>query len=916
MRSLYRFNATIDHRSLGLFRIGLGLMLLVDLALRWPHALAFYSSQGILPDAGIVGETGRWRLAFPLAWHDSPLFVYVVFTATLVFYLLFTLGMWTRVATVLTWLAFLTLRHRNPLVTIGADQVMACLLLWSIWLPLGARFSFDALRRRYRRLAKVSPARVADLPAEEDSPSSHTSLAGLAIVLQIAIIYLGTALQKTGDSWWPDGTAVYFTLHMDQSIHGFAAWLREKPLIWLQAMTWVTLVVEYAAAPLILSPWGQPWLRRLIIVALTLLHVGIAVTLKASTFSYVMIASYALLLTERDWQALVALGRRWTRAVTCYYDDSCGICERACRAVQCCDAFGRITFIGNSDSSQFRHEISVPLTERTIIVIDNETGRQEIEARGAALVSRALTPPWHIFRLMALPGCVQVANVVYRLVARNRHRISAACGWGACGLRPPESTPAAPEDVSATPTLRSHAWVAPVVAVLLLFSLVAAYNENVALPYAEQGLPQVDPGGAVSHFTGFTRTFQQWNMFAPDPPRNDGWWVLWTESEAGTRVTWPDQVAHDLDREGVPVSCSWPLPHISLWRTYLKHQFVSREREEQPRILEMRRQLFRWLAQTWISQKLLGSRAELDAERIGLTYIRQITADPGQEELPTQAVELGALDLSSQEFQASASPDVVITWYANGKKRDEGAYSENTREGVWRFWRRSGELDAIGSYQKGFKHGPWREWQENGGWEAGPYVKGQRDGEWVHYYPDGERQQVGTYRQGKREGEWEMWFPDGKLQSRSGFRQDQQHGEAVQWHAGGKVAKRGTFVNGQRHGTWQTFYASGQPALEGEFQRDRPDGPVTSWHPNGQPKEKGTYRQGQRAGTWTNWYENGQKSQEGEFRAGQQHGTWTYWHPNGQKGHEGEFRAGQKVGVWLRWNREGEEIFRQDFGGQ
>src|SRR5262245_7739405 len=39
----------LDPRSLALFRIGLGLTLLVDLAGRWPDLVAHYTDDGVLP---------------------------------------------------------------------------------------------------------------------------------------------------------------------------------------------------------------------------------------------------------------------------------------------------------------------------------------------------------------------------------------------------------------------------------------------------------------------------------------------------------------------------------------------------------------------------------------------------------------------------------------------------------------------------------------------------------------------------------------------------------------------------------------------------------------------------------------------------------------------------------------------------
>ena len=54
--AVIRTYLTIDGRSLGLFRIGLALLLLVDLARRFPHVRDFYTNVGLLPN-----HTVLWR---------------------------------------------------------------------------------------------------------------------------------------------------------------------------------------------------------------------------------------------------------------------------------------------------------------------------------------------------------------------------------------------------------------------------------------------------------------------------------------------------------------------------------------------------------------------------------------------------------------------------------------------------------------------------------------------------------------------------------------------------------------------------------------------------------------------------------------------------------------------------------------
>ena len=63
---------------------------------------------------------------------------------------LFTLGVCTRVTSVLTWLAALAYIQRNPLALFGQDTMMNLCLFYLMFAPCGATWSVDWLVRRYR----------------------------------------------------------------------------------------------------------------------------------------------------------------------------------------------------------------------------------------------------------------------------------------------------------------------------------------------------------------------------------------------------------------------------------------------------------------------------------------------------------------------------------------------------------------------------------------------------------------------------------------------------------------------------------------------------------------------------------------------------------------------------------------------
>jgi hypothetical protein len=117
--------------------------------------------------------------------------------------------------------------------------------------------------------------------------------------LQIAAIYLVAFLTKTGETW-RDGSAVERVLAASDWARGLGPWLGGHPG-WCRALTYATLVVEGAFAPLVLLPLLVPaqwasWLRWSALAAGLALHLGIFFTMRIGVFSLVMPLSYLAFL--------------------------------------------------------------------------------------------------------------------------------------------------------------------------------------------------------------------------------------------------------------------------------------------------------------------------------------------------------------------------------------------------------------------------------------------------------------------------------------------------------------------------------------------------------------------------------------------------------------------------------------------
>jgi hypothetical protein len=291
----------LDPRSLGLVRIYLGCVLLADLLRRIPHLRTWYTNDGPLPNHVLL-----WR---PYADYQFSLFflashrgeAVLLFVLCGLVFALFTCGYRTRLMHVLSLIAICSLHNRVAILEDGSEVTTRLLAFWTLFLPMGARFSFDAVRRAVRNAAAVSGGR-------EQRPA--ISLAVPAILLQVALLYTFNVLHKTGETW-RDGTAVHYVLHQDRIVTWLGWQLRPHvTLAWSQFLTYSAVVTEAALPLLILSPIATKLTRRVAFVLALGLHTGFALLLNLGMFSFNMLGFFLLLVSDRDWERLGRLPHR------------------------------------------------------------------------------------------------------------------------------------------------------------------------------------------------------------------------------------------------------------------------------------------------------------------------------------------------------------------------------------------------------------------------------------------------------------------------------------------------------------------------------------------------------------------------------------------------------------------------------
>ena len=114
--------------------------------LRSRDLATFYTDSGVMARQFWIDVTQRWLWSIHAAsgqsWWQIILFV---LAGCFAFGLI--IGYRSRLMAVLTFVLLASLQNRNALLMQGGDLLLVVMCFWSVFLPLGARYSVDSALR-------------------------------------------------------------------------------------------------------------------------------------------------------------------------------------------------------------------------------------------------------------------------------------------------------------------------------------------------------------------------------------------------------------------------------------------------------------------------------------------------------------------------------------------------------------------------------------------------------------------------------------------------------------------------------------------------------------------------------------------------------------------------------------------------
>ena len=277
----------IDTRTLAVFRVLAGLLIVADLFLRARNFSYFYTDDGVVPRSLAREFTAEYALSvYHLTTSSTVIAALFILQGLIALQLI--IGYRTRVATVLSFLFVVSLDHHNPFVLSYADTLFRLLLFWAIFLPLGERWSVDAVHAGH-------------------NPRPYVANVASALILgQMVFMYFSNGLIKSQSAVWTSGDAAPLVFGLDEMtfllgdiVRGFPTLLEYGGLLWFYMLvgSWLLLVLR-----------GRP--RMLLVGLFVGGHLAFALTVRIGAFPYVALAGVLLFLQGQFWTDANTVARR------------------------------------------------------------------------------------------------------------------------------------------------------------------------------------------------------------------------------------------------------------------------------------------------------------------------------------------------------------------------------------------------------------------------------------------------------------------------------------------------------------------------------------------------------------------------------------------------------------------------------
>lgn len=467
---------TFDLRSLSLARFLLGVLCFIDIANRIPQINTFYSDAGILPRWLLIQEY-EWPWAMSLLnLNGSYTFALIISIIGMIAALSFTAGLRTRLSNFIVWIVIMSFHARFQTVNHGGDNLLRLLLFWSFFLPMNAYYSFDAVLSNHER-----------------KEATYSGWGGAGWLIQAICVYLFTFLYKWDPSWFKSFDSVYYAMNLDMFTTQIGKSLLAYPLL-MQFSSFFAFLLEGLAPILLIIPWKMEFWRGTGVVLLFALHIGIWLTLVLGNFPPACLILWTAFIPSSWWIKFQSI--KSGAGLQLYYDPDCGFCKKFCLLLKEFLFLPSLEVIPGDENEEMLELIQ--RNRSWVLKVGDENS-----FRFSVFRELLISSGFFVFRFFgSVLSYLPAFDLLYQKLSKRRR------WWGILVNK------VGYEKIEIDDSFIRKAVIA------FFVPLVLAWNVE---GLTKSRYYRLDSPWNKIVFS--LQLNQQWNMFAPRPMRDDGWWI-------------------------------------------------------------------------------------------------------------------------------------------------------------------------------------------------------------------------------------------------------------------------------------------------------------------------------------------------------------------------------------------------------
>ena len=175
---------------------------------------------------------------------------------------------------------------------------------------------------------------------------------------------------------------------------------------------------------------------------------------------------------------------------------------------------------------------------------------------------------------------------------------------------------------------------------------------------------------------------------------------------------------------------------------------------------------------------------------------------------------------------------------------------------------------------------------------------------------DSTKKTFSSYAKGNKEGEWKTWYPNGMLKSEYFYLKNQIEGLYSYYDSLGTLTRTETYKKSILEGVTSDYNENGALIKTTDYKKGIITGFVKEYLEGVVLLEQKTFKKDSLDGEWTSWYDNGTQKVVRLYKNGTPVGNWIFNDEKGAWMREEQYKKGLAHGIWSFYDKANDKVFQ------